>query len=75
MARGERVERGMGGEALPLVEIDVGFLADQVGVAAADAFDLGQGVHDLLLAVDVGVEEAEDELEVRLFAGDECWAR
>ena len=54
----------MDGGGLPLVQVDVGFLADQVGVAASDALDTGQGVHDLLPAVDIGVEEAEDELEV-----------
>ena len=35
---------------VPLVEIDIGLLADQVGVSLADTLDLGQGVHDLLLA-------------------------
>jgi len=48
-------EEGEG--AVPLVEVDVGLLADQVGVAAPDTLDLGQGVHDLLLAIDVGVEQ------------------
>jgi len=38
---------------VPLVEIDIGLLADQVGVAATDTLDLGQGVHDLLLAIDL----------------------
>jgi len=47
------------------------FLADQVGVATADTFDLGEGVHDFLLAVDIGVEEAQDELEVRFLSGYE----
>ena len=55
----------------PLVQINVGLLADQIRVATTDSLDFGQGVHDLLLAIDVGVEETEDELEVRLFAGDE----
>ena len=53
---------------LPLVQVDVGFLAHQVGVAASHALYLRQGVHDLLLAVDVGVEETKDELEVRLLS-------
>ena len=56
---------------VPLVEIDIGLLADQVGVAATDTLDLGQGVHDLLLAVNIGVEQTQDELEVRLLAGHE----
>ena len=55
----------------PLVEIHIGFLAYQVRVATADTLDFGQGVHDLLFAIDVGVEETEDELEIRLFTGDE----
>lgn len=65
----------MAGEegCVPLVQIHVGFLADEVRVPPSDTFDLGQGVHDLLLAVDVGVEETEDELEVGLFARDESW--
>lgn len=58
-------------EAVPLVEVDVGLLADQVGVSATNTLDLGQGVHDLLLSVNIGVEKTEDELEVRLFAGYE----
>lgn len=39
--------------AVPLVEVDIGLLADQVGVAATDTLDLGQGVHDLLLAINL----------------------
>lgn len=58
------------GVRIPLVEIDIGLLADQVGVPATDTLDLGQGVHDLLLAVDIGVEKTEDELEVRLLAAN-----
>lgn len=38
---------------VPLVEVDVGLLADQVAVSATDTLDLGQGVHDLLLAIDL----------------------
>ena len=85
---------------IPLIEIDVRLLADQVAVAAAHALDFGQGVHDLLFAIDlvssvlaisltvlrtnfiaillalagetyVGVEETQDELEVRLLARNE----
>jgi hypothetical protein len=56
---------------VPLVEIDIGLLADQVGVTATNTLDLGQRVHDLLLAVNIGVEQTQDELEVRLIAGDE----
>jgi hypothetical protein len=42
---------------IPFVQIDISFFANQVGVPSADTLDLGQGVHDLLLAINVGVEE------------------
>lgn len=45
--------------SIPLVEIDIGLLAHQVGVTATDTLYLGQGVHDLLLTVDIGVEKTE----------------
>lgn len=35
-------------------------------VAATDTLDLGQGVDDLLLAVNVGVEQTQDVVEVAL---------
>jgi hypothetical protein len=38
---------------IPLVEVHVRLLADQVAVAAAHALDFGQGVHDFLLAIDL----------------------
>lgn len=56
---------------VPLAEVDIGLLADQVGVTATDTLDLGQSVHDLLLAINVGVEQTQNELEVRLLAGHE----
>lgn len=49
---------------LPLVHVDVGLLADDVGVAAADTLDGGEREHDLLLAIDVGVEQTQDVLEL-----------
>ena len=48
----------------PLVHVDVGLLADDVGEAAADTLDGGHGEHDLLLAIHVGVEQTQDVLEV-----------
>ena len=54
-----------------LAQINIGLLADQVGVAATDTLDLGQGVHNFLLAIDVGVEQTDNVLEVRLLAGYE----
>jgi hypothetical protein len=53
-----------GGEVTgALAKIDIGLLADQVGVAAADTLYLGQGVHDLLLSIDVRVQQTDDVLE------------
>jgi len=34
---------------IPLVEIDIGLLADQVGVTTSNTLYLGQGVHDLFV--------------------------
>ncbi len=50
---------------LPLVQINIGLLANQVGITTADTLDPGQGVHDLLFAIDIGVEETKDELDCR----------
>lgn len=47
----------------PFVQIDVGFLADQIRVSPPHTLDFGQGVHNLLLAIDVGVEDSKDELD------------
>jgi hypothetical protein len=55
-------------QSVPLVQVDICLLADQVGVTTSDTLDFGQGVHDLLLSVDIGVEETENELEVRLLS-------
>jgi hypothetical protein len=53
-----------GGEVTSaLAEVDIGLLADQVGVAATNTSDLGQGVHDLLLSIDVRVQQTDDVLE------------
>lgn len=48
----------------PLAKVDIGLLADDVGVSPTDTTDLGEGVHDLDLAVDVGVQETQDVVEV-----------
>ena len=58
--------------ASTLVEVDISLLADQVGVSATNTLDLGQGVHDFTLAIDVGVEQTENVLELLvLFRNDE----
>jgi hypothetical protein len=49
---------------IPLVQINIGLLADQVGVTTTNTLDLGQGVHNLLFAIDVGVEQTNNVLEV-----------
>ena len=54
--------RGRAENDVPLVEVDIGLLADQVGVATTNTLDLGQGVHDLTLAIDVGVQQKKDVL-------------
>lgn len=59
------------GKPLPFVEIHIGLLAHQIGVSTSDPFDFRQGVHDFLLSLDVGIQETQDELEVRLFTGDQ----
>jgi len=48
----------------PLVHVDVGLLADDVGEAAADTLDGGHREHDLLLPIHVGVQQTQDVLEV-----------
>lgn len=42
---------------VPLVQVDISLLADDVRVAATHTLDFGQGVHDLPLAVNVSVEQ------------------
>lgn len=42
------------------VQVDIGLLGDDVGVTATATLDLGQGVDDLLLAIDVGVQQTND---------------
>ena len=56
---------------LPLVQVDIGLLAHNVRVATTHTLDLSQGVLDLTLAVNVGVEQTQDILEVCLLVGHE----
>ena len=46
-----------------LVQVDVGLLADDVGEAAADTLDGGEGEHHLAVSVDVRVHHTENVLE------------
>lgn len=55
-------------ENKPFIQINISLLTNQIRISASHALDLRERVHDLLLAVDIGIEETEDELEVRLLA-------
>jgi len=48
---------------VPLAEVDIGLLAHEVGKAAPNALDGGQGVHDLVAPVHVRVQHTQDVLE------------
>lgn len=52
----------------PLVEVDIGLLADQVGVSSTDTLDLSKSVHDLTATLNVGVKETQDVLQKFLSA-------
>lgn len=45
---------------IPLVEIDIGLLANQVAVSAANTLYLCQCVHDFLLSLNVCIEQTEN---------------
>lgn len=51
---------------VPLSGVNVGLLADEVGEAATNTLDGGQGVHHLLATVNVCVEDTQDVSELRL---------
>lgn len=50
---------------VPLVQVDIGLLADQVRVATTNTLDSGHGVHYLLLTINIGVEETKNILKER----------
>lgn len=50
------------GAYLPLVKVDIGLLANQVGVTTTHTLDFGQRVHDLALAIDVGIQKSQNVL-------------
>lgn len=54
-----------------LAQVNIGLLADKVGVTTTNTLDSGHGVHYLLLAVNIGVEKTENILKIRLRVGDE----
>lgn len=47
----------------PLVEVNIGLLADQVGVSSTDTLNLSKSVHDLTATLNVGVKETQDVLK------------
>jgi hypothetical protein len=65
LVRFEPFRWGKAGACVPFVQVNIRLLADQVGISSAHPLDLRQGVHDLLLAIDVGVEKTEDELDCK----------
>ena len=46
--------------SIPLVQFDIGLLADQVGVPAADTLYLGESIDDLDFSLNIGVEQSDD---------------
>jgi len=52
----------------PLGQIDVGLLADDVGVPPTNTLDLGQCVHDFAFSIDVGVQQTENVLVTARFS-------
>jgi hypothetical protein len=48
---------------IPLVEVHISLLDDNVGVSSADTLDSGQSKHDLFLSINVGVEKTQDVLK------------
>jgi hypothetical protein len=53
---------------VPLAQVYISLFADEVGIAAPDTLNTGQGVHNLLLAIDVGIKQSQNELEIGLLA-------
>jgi hypothetical protein len=50
----------------PLVQVDIGLFADQVGVTPTNTLNLGEGEHDLSATLDVGVEQTQNVLLGRM---------
>ena len=51
---------------LPLANIDLSLLAHSGGETTTNTLNRGQGVDDLLLAINVGVEDTQNVLELSL---------
>ena len=55
----------------PLGHVDLGLLADKVGITTTNTSDVCQGVHDVTLAVNVGVQQTQNVLELVLLGNDD----
>jgi len=51
------------------LQVHIGLFADDVGISSPDTLDLGQGVHDFALSVNIGVQKTENVLELRVGVG------
>lgn len=54
----------VGQRSSTLRKVDIGLLENKVGESTTDTLDGGEGVHDLLTTLDVGVEYTKDVLKL-----------
>ena len=50
-------------KCIPLVEVNICLLADEIGIPTTNTFDFSQGVHDFALSIYIGVEETKNVLQ------------
>lgn len=51
-------------KGIPLVHVDIGFLADDVGETPSNTFDGSKSEHDLLLPVNICIKHTQNVLEI-----------
>jgi len=51
-------------KSIPLVHVNISFLADNVGQSPSNTFDRGKGKHNLLLTINVSVEHTQNVLKL-----------
>jgi hypothetical protein len=56
---------------IPFVEVNICLFDDDVGVSSSHTLDSGQGKHDLLFSINIGVEKTENVLESVLIRDNE----
>jgi hypothetical protein len=56
-------KKGKGKKQVPLVHVYIGLLADNVRKTATNTFDGGKSKHNLLFAINVGVQNTKNVLE------------